>query len=142
MMARTASRDCNSVLSSPNEKRTTISEYGKRSLRPYPPKASNATFWAGWPAKARRHISIRMRSTTADRRRIAAAPSPAYTAPEDRLPLERLDSSQNCLRGLPKQEGIVNSIRHIGREGYIPADFDRLRRMKKNGTGLGSITGS
>ena len=28
------------------------------------------------PTKARRHISIRMRSTTADRRRIAAVPSP------------------------------------------------------------------
>jgi len=56
--------------------------------------ASRAMFCVGCPPKALRHISIRMRSTTADLRRIAAVPSPvrsqvwrtsaisAYTAPK------------------------------------------------------------
>src|SRR6185437_7316658 len=42
--------------------------------------ASSAAFCWGRPAKARRHISSTMRSTTADRRRMAAVPSPVRSA--------------------------------------------------------------
>lgn len=75
-MVLTASRHCCSVLSSANVNSTSMSEYGNKSLRPYPPRASKAAFGGGISAKARRHISMRIRSTTADRRRIAAVPSP------------------------------------------------------------------
>src|ERR1039457_5875877 len=85
-------------------------------------------FWAGKPAKARRHISMRIRSTTAERRRMAAVPSPVRsqvwrTSAISRVYCSRRSSTAKAtgfisvVCGSPKQEGIVNSISEVGADG-------------------------
>jgi hypothetical protein len=73
---RTASLDCSSVFSSAKAKGHRCRSRGRDPCgRSRPGRA--ATFCGpGCPAKARRHISMRIRSTTAERRRMAAVPSP------------------------------------------------------------------
>ena len=93
------------------------------------PGRAGQTFCAGRPAKARRHISMRMRSTTAERRRMAAVPSPVRSqvwrtsAISLRYCSRRSSTAKTTgfmrivLRGLPKQEGIVTRISDKCRKG-------------------------